>query len=141
MSSNKSVPQPTPNAIASSDSQGPDYVGLAKFLFGPFLDSPELLRVDCELLESKHRVWLRLAFDNSDKGRVFGRGGRNIQAIRTVLAAIAQSAGQSIYLDIYGGLGEHRHSDSSHSPSRRRSTPPPSRRSSPRKPQSQSNSS
>lgn len=38
---------------------------------------------------------------NSKKGRVYGRGGRNIQAVRTVLAALAQTAGQSVHLEIY----------------------------------------
>jgi uncharacterized protein len=49
------------------------------------------------------RAWVRLAFDDPDKGRVYGRGGRNIQAIRTTLEAIAQTVGQSLYLDIYDG--------------------------------------
>lgn len=48
------------------------------------------------------RAWIRIAFDSSDKGKVFGRGGRNIQAIRTVVAAAATAAGQSVHLDIYG---------------------------------------
>ncbi|OLP20417.1 KH domain-containing protein [Leptolyngbya sp. 'hensonii'] len=80
----------------------PDYIGLVEFLVKPFLESPDSLKVDCETSSGKPRVWIRLAFESSDKGRVFGRGGRNIQAIRTVLAAAAQAVGQSAYLDIYG---------------------------------------
>ncbi len=68
----------------------------------PFLDSPESLSVDCEISHTRKRAWIRIAFENTDKGKVFGRGGRNIQAIRTVVAAAAQAAGQSVYLDIYG---------------------------------------
>lgn len=80
-----------------------------QFLIGPFLESPESLRVDCELHPRSSRVWVRLAFDDPDKGRVYGRGGRNIQAIRTTLEAVAQTAGQSVYLDIYDGeAGEMR---------------------------------
>ena len=52
------------------------------------------------------RVWLRIAFESEDKGRVFGRGGRNIQAIRTVIAAAAAAAGHSVYLDIYGSQSQ-----------------------------------
>ena len=52
--------------------------------------------------DTRKRAWIRIAFESSDKGKVFGRGGRNIQAIRTVIAAAAQAAGQSVYLDIYG---------------------------------------
>lgn len=72
------------------------------FLIQPFLDSPESLSVDCELTQSRKRAWIRIAFEGTDKGKVFGRGGRNIQAIRTVVMAAAQAAGHSVYLDIYG---------------------------------------
>lgn len=80
----------------------PNYVELVRFLLQPFLDAPDSLIVDCEVLPSKSRVWIRLAFEGTDKGRVYGRGGRNLQAIRAVLAASAQAVGQSVYLDIYG---------------------------------------
>jgi predicted RNA-binding protein YlqC (UPF0109 family) len=81
----------------------PDYAGLVEFLVKPFLEQPESLRVNCEVSTGKAKVWVRLAFEGSDKGRVFGRGGRNIQAIRAVLEAAAKTAGYSAYLDIYGG--------------------------------------
>lgn len=79
----------------------PDYSQLVQFLVKPLLDSPESLSIDCELANDQQRVWVRVAFEGEDKGRVFGRGGRNLQAIRTVLKAAAVAAGQSVYLDIY----------------------------------------
>jgi len=85
---------------SSADELNPDYVGLVRFLVEPFLESPASLSIDCER-SSKARIWIRLAFEGEDKGRVFGRGGRNIQAIRTVIKAAAQAAGQSVHLDIY----------------------------------------
>ena len=88
---------------AQQQSASPNYAGLVQFLIGPFLESPGSLRVDCELHPRQSRVWVRLAFEDPDKGRVYGRGGRNIQAIRTTLEAVAQTAGQSLYLDIYDG--------------------------------------
>lgn len=94
MSSSKSTPPPTPNT--------PDYVALTRFLVEPFLDAPDALRVSCEVATSKPKVWLRLAFDDGDRPRVFGRGGRNLNAIRTTLVAIAQIAGQSLSLEVYG---------------------------------------
>jgi len=80
----------------------PDYAGLVKYLLEPFLESKSSLKVDCEISLSRPRVWIRLAFEGEDKGRVYGRGGRNIQAIRSVIEAAAKLAGQSVYLDIYG---------------------------------------
>ncbi len=97
------------NPATQPPSASPNYAGLVQFLIGPFLESPGSLRVDCEIHPRQSRVWVRLAFDDPDKGRVYGRGGRNIQAIRTTLEAVAQTAGQSVYLDIYDGeAGEMR---------------------------------
>lgn len=88
---------PKTTALATS----PDYSGLVKFLIHPLLDSPQALSIDCEESNNNQRVWVRLAFEGTDKGRVFGRSGRNIQAIRTILNTAATAAGQSLYLDIY----------------------------------------
>lgn len=101
MSLNRSVPEVSATPFVASSQ--PDYAGLVKFLVEPFLESPAALRVDCEVSPNRARVWVRLAFDASDKGRVFGRGGRNIQAIRAVLEAAAQTVGYTAHLDIYGG--------------------------------------
>jgi predicted RNA-binding protein YlqC (UPF0109 family) len=90
-----------PETPSSLQEASPDYVGLVRFLVAPFLESPASLSVDCEKSASKGRVWIRLAFEGADKGRVFGRGGRNIQAIRMVIQAVALAAGQSAHLDIY----------------------------------------
>ena len=95
----------------------PDYIGLVQFLLEPFLDNPQSLNVDCEHLSQTNKVWLRVAFDSTDKGKVFGRGGRNIQAIRNILNTAATFAGQSIYLDIYN----HDEDKSDDLPPRRRS--------------------
>jgi hypothetical protein len=109
----------------------PDYAGLIRFLVQPFLESPDALRIDCEVLVNRSRVWVRLAFEGTDKGRVFGRGGRNIQAIRTVVDGIAKSAGQSVHLDIFGiqSGAPHREDGSEERPHGR-----PSPRSAPRRP-------
>ena len=58
----------------------PDFEALVRFLVTPFLESPDALRLDFEPLSNGQRLWIRVAFDGEDKGRVFGRGGRNIQA-------------------------------------------------------------
>jgi uncharacterized protein len=102
------VPEPL---VTSTSSVKPDYVALLQFLIEPFLETPESLKIDCEESASKARVWIRLAFEGADKGRVFGRGGRNIQAIRTVLEAVAKAAGYSAHLEIYGSQSQGREFD------------------------------
>lgn len=94
---------PDPVAPTVSQSAPPDYETLIRFLVQPFLESTDVLRLDCEVSQTRPKIWVRIAFESSDKGRVFGRGGRNIQAIRTVLEAIAGLSGYSIHLDIFGG--------------------------------------
>ncbi|NER84191.1 MAG: KH domain-containing protein [Leptolyngbya sp. SIO1D8] len=79
-----------------------DYDELIRFLMTPFLDSPEDLKTDFEELSSHNKVWLRVAFSSEDRGRMFGRGGRNIQAIRTILQATAALYDQRFSLDVYG---------------------------------------
>ncbi|OHY32596.1 KH domain-containing protein [Cylindrospermopsis raciborskii] len=106
---NKSVPTPHHHKLETKlSTTSPNYTGLVRFLVEPFLDSPGSLRIDCEMSNTLKRAWIRIAFDPTDKGKVLGRGGRNIQAIRTVVTAAAELAGQSVYLDIYG--------NNSHSP-------------------------
>lgn len=121
MSSSNSKPSPTPNSASS-----PHYEELVKFLLVPFVESPESLKVDCERSSGSSKVWVRVAFDSTDKGRVFGRGGRNLHAVRSTLAALAKVAGESVFLDIYGGLGSGR--EATGSPPPRRNPKFPSRR-------------
>lgn len=78
------------------------YTAIVRFLCEPFLERPESLRLDCEVSPRRGRVLIRLAVEGEDKGRIFGRGGRNIQSIKTVLQAVADSKGQTVYLEIYG---------------------------------------
>lgn len=93
---------PNTTSLSTTDNvASPDYVGLVKFLLEPFLEDAHSLHVNCEQLDQTPKIWLRVAFDNTDKGKVFGRGGRNIQAIREILNTTAILAGKSIYLDIH----------------------------------------
>ncbi len=109
---NRSVQKPHLKLATKFSTTSPDYVGLVKFLLQSFLDSPESLSIDCEVYNTEKRAWIRIAFENTDKGKVFGRGGRNIQAIRTVIAAAAKMAGQYVYLDIYGSNDHEEEEDS-----------------------------
>lgn len=113
----------------------PDYSALVRLLVEPLLDQPEVLKVDCETHPQKARVWVRVAIEGADKGKVFGRGGRTIQAIRTVLTVAGQAVGQTVHLEVFGerehreshregrdhGRSEHGRSDSRPDRSERRS--------------------
>lgn len=80
----------------------PDYLGLVKFLLEPLLDESDSLSLDCELLNNRQKVWLRLALTGPDQGKVFGRGMRNLDAVKTILQTTATQVGQSVNLELYG---------------------------------------
>lgn len=115
MSLNSQVPQqPSQTSKVLAHTQAaPDYNKLVRFLIQPFLENPDTLSVDCELSQGTGKVWIRVAFESEDKGRVFGRGGRNIQAIRTSVAAAATLAGHSAHVDIYGSAAADERDDAS----------------------------
>ncbi|MEM8674420.1 MAG: KH domain-containing protein [Cyanobacteria bacterium P01_G01_bin.67] len=122
-----------PNKTELSGDQtaaSPDYEQLVRFLIEPFLEEPQTLSVNLETNPNKRKIWLRVAFDKSDRGKVFGRGGRNIQAIRTTIQTAATANNDSVFLDIYSDEPP-KSSDSSHNG---RSSANNRRRSSPSKP-------
>ena len=90
----------------SSDTQSlstTDFEALARFLMGPFLDKPEELKFHVEKLAGGKKLWLRAAFnEEEDKGRVFGRGGRNIKAMRNVMMAAAKQSAMTVNLSVFG---------------------------------------
>ena len=93
-----------PNKTELSGDQkvvSPDYEQLARFLIEPFLEDPKSLSINSETNPQKKKIWLRVAFNKGDRGKVFGRGGRNIQAIRTTIQTAASAHDESVFLDIY----------------------------------------
>jgi len=87
----------------TEQSSGVDYEAIAHFLMAPFLDNPAALKFHVETLAGGKKLWLRAAFDETeDKGRIFGRGGRNINAIRTVVAAAAKLSEMTVNLSVFG---------------------------------------
>ena len=121
-----------PNKTELSGGQtasSPDYEKLARFLIEPFLEDPQSLSVNSEVNSNSKKIWLRIAFDKGDRGRVFGRGGRNIQAIRTTIQTAAIAHNESVFLDIYSD-----ESEGSNNGDRRRSSSNNRRRKSSSKP-------
>ncbi|MEM9212886.1 MAG: KH domain-containing protein [Cyanobacteria bacterium P01_F01_bin.150] len=117
-------------ALSSGEDKSVDYAEVIRFLIGPFLDSPDSLRLNCETNPRNGRVLIRLAIEGEDKGKVFGRGGRNIQAVRTTLQAVSVAMNQKVHLEIYGSDSGRRKSDRPSNGGGRRSSPNPPRRNS-----------
>lgn len=67
----------------------------------PLLDHPDALKINCESNTKGDRIWIRVAFDASEKGRIFGRNGRTIQSIRTLLTTAANNFDQTVRFDVF----------------------------------------
>jgi hypothetical protein len=97
------MPNSDSDSLSNSATQSQsDYGTLVKFLLEPLVDDPQSLKIDCEELSDGDKVWVRVAFDQEDKGTVFGRGGRNLKAIETLLNTSAVEKNTKIHLDVYG---------------------------------------
>ncbi len=71
---------------------------LVVYLARQLVDEPEVVRV--EELEEDGDVVLRLYVAEGDKGKVIGRQGRIVRALRTVVRASAGAADRRVLLEI-----------------------------------------
>ncbi len=71
---------------------------LLVLLVRPIVDEPD--SVEVEASESDTRVDLELRVAPDDIGKVIGRGGRTIRAIRTVLKAASVKVGKRVNVEV-----------------------------------------
>jgi len=71
---------------------------LLVLLVRPIVDEPD--RVEVEASESDTRVDLELRVAPDDIGKVIGRGGRTIRAIRTVVKAASVRVGKRVNVEV-----------------------------------------
>jgi hypothetical protein len=71
---------------------------LLVLLVRPIVDEPD--RVEVEASESDTRVDLDLRVAPEDIGKVIGRGGRTIRAIRTVVKAASVKVGKRVNVEV-----------------------------------------
>ena len=71
---------------------------LLVLLVRPIVDEPD--SVEVEASESDTRVDLELRVAPDDVGKVIGRGGRTIRAIRTVVKAASVKVGKRVNVEV-----------------------------------------
>lgn len=69
-----------------------------EYLVKNLVESPDSVDVRCLDGEQKLVVEIRVA--ENDVGKVVGRGGRTINALRTIVAAIGARVGRPVRLDL-----------------------------------------
>ncbi len=121
------ISSPETSEPAIADHASPlDYQALTRFLLEPLIDLPENLHINSETTANDTKVLLRVSLGQADRGRAFGRGGRNIRAIRTVLRAAGKNVGQTVSLEVIGDDSDGQGGRSKPKP-RKAGTPRPSK--------------
>jgi predicted RNA-binding protein YlqC (UPF0109 family) len=79
---------------------GADTEALVRYLVESLVDVPESVVID--VTETDASVMYSIALDPSDVGKVIGRGGRIIKAIRTLVRAAGSTGDRSVEVDVVG---------------------------------------
>jgi predicted RNA-binding protein YlqC (UPF0109 family) len=75
---------------------------LLEYLARGLVEEPDRVRVN-EVSEDDGTLVLELAVGEDDYGSVIGRGGRTVQALRTVVKAAAAKDNRRVFVDIVDG--------------------------------------
>jgi len=68
------------------------------YIIGSLVETPQEVKVGVS--EDGDIVRFKLALASSDRGKVIGKEGRVVKAIRTVLQTVAARQNKKVYLDI-----------------------------------------
>lgn len=77
---------------------GADTEGLVRFLVTSLVDVPDAASV--ERIDEGSTVTFKITLDPTDVGKVIGRGGRIIKAIRTLARAAGSTEGLQVEVDV-----------------------------------------
>lgn len=77
-----------------------DTEGLVRYLIESLVDSPEAVSIETD--RSEGQVAFRVTLSAEDVGKVIGRGGRIIKAIRVLARAAGSAEGLQVEVEING---------------------------------------
>ena len=78
----------------------PDTEALVRFLVTSLVDVPEAVVVETK--ESDETLTFEITLDHTDVGKVIGRQGRIIKAIRTLARAAGSTANRHVEVEVLG---------------------------------------
>ncbi len=79
---------------------GADTEGLVRYLVVSLVDVPEAVNI--VVTETDESISFQIELDPSDVGKVIGRGGRIIKAIRTLARAAGSTDNRQVEVDVVG---------------------------------------
>jgi len=71
---------------------------LLQTILEPMLEHPEALKIESE--ETEYSVSYRIEVHEDDMGRVIGRRGRGIKAVRTILSGANHGSSKKVFVDV-----------------------------------------
>ena len=72
--------------------------GLLKYIIGEMVDDPDQVKIST--IEGTQSFVIEVSVAKSDMGKLIGRSGRNIKAVRTILTAASATARIRTMLEI-----------------------------------------
>lgn len=79
---------------------GADTEALVRYLVESLVDMPEAVKIS--VTQSDDSISFMVELDPSDVGKVIGRGGRTIKAIRTLARAAGSTENRQVEVDVVG---------------------------------------
>ena len=72
---------------------------LLQTILEPMLDYPEALVIKSD--ETTHKISYKISVHESDVGRIIGRGGRFIKALRIVVSSADRDSSKKVFVDLH----------------------------------------
>ncbi len=88
----------TPNELEESEGDTMDMIAFVADIAKALVDHPE--EVDVREVTGERTIVYELRVNESDLGKVIGRGGQTARSIRTLLGAVAAKHGKRAVLEI-----------------------------------------
>ena len=79
---------------------GADTEALVRYLVESLVDVPEAVKIS--VTQNDDSISFMVELDPSDVGKVIGRGGRTIKAIRTLARAAGSTENRQVEVDVVG---------------------------------------
>jgi hypothetical protein len=76
----------------------PDYAELVRYIVQQMVSQPDAVEVGVE--QDAHRVTVRIKTAPEDLGKLIGRGGRHIEAVRMVARAASLRPRDRVYVEV-----------------------------------------
>ena len=84
----------------SSDKEIGDIVAFVDYVVRALVDEPGLVKIEVKKVEEKQRKIINIACKKTDVGKIIGKNGKTIMAIRSLVGGAASRLNQQIAVEV-----------------------------------------